>query len=489
MDDQQRVNDQQRVDERQQMDEPRQDGRQSERKRGADERRRALDRAYELATGFLETLDHRPVWPPATYEEMLTAFGGELPDTGSDPVEVLEDLARRASPGISGIAGGRFFGFVIGGELPAALGADWLTSVWDQNAGLNSVAPAAAAAEIVAGQWIVEALGLPRGTAVGLATGAMMANYTCLSAARHAMLGRTGWDVNARGLFNAPRIRVFVGADRHDTIDRAVRFLGLGQDAVHVVPSDSEGRLETGALAKALESGTGPAVVCLQAGEVHTGAFDPFAEAIQVARAHDAWVHVDGAFGLWAAASPSLRHLTNGVAQADSWATDAHKTLNVPYDCGVAMVRDPSALVAGFGVEADYLIGTPGDPIERVPELSRRARGFPVWAALQSLGREGLAALVEQLCARATQMAAGLAQIPGVTVVNDVAYTQVLSSFGDDARTAEVGRRLLSEGTAVFTPATWHGQAVQRCSVSSWATTPGDVDKTIEAVRRVVADL
>jgi glutamate/tyrosine decarboxylase-like PLP-dependent enzyme len=452
-----------------------------------DDRHRALDRAYELAVGFLDTLEDRPVWPTAGYEEMLEALGGELPPTGSDPVDVLADLARRAGPGIAGIAGGRFFGFVIGGELPAALGADWLTSVWDQNAGLNSLTPAAAAAETVAGQWIVHALGLPRETAVGLVTGAMMANYTCLSAARHAMLARNGWDVNRRGLFDAPQIRVLVGRDRHDTIDRAVRFLGLGQDAVRVVDSDSQGRLEADALASVLDSSSGPAIVCLQAGEVHTGAFDPFLDAIEIARRHDAWVHVDGAFGLWAAASPRLRHLTRGMAEADSWATDAHKTLNVPYDCGVALVRDPAALVAGFGVEADYLIGAAGDPMERVPELSRRARGFPVWAALQSLGRDGLTALVDQLCARATQMSAGLAQIPGVTVVNDVAYTQVLTSFGGDARTAEVGRRLLAEGTAVFTPATWRGQAVQRCSVSSWATTPADVDRTVEAVRRVAA--
>jgi glutamate/tyrosine decarboxylase-like PLP-dependent enzyme len=454
-----------------------------------DDRHKALARAYELAAGFLDTLDDRPVWPRATYEEMLEALGGELPADGFDPVDVVEDLARRADPGIAGIAGGRFFGFVIGGELPAALGADWLTSVWDQNAALNSLTPSAAAAETVAGRWIVDALDLPRGTGVGLVTGGMMANYTCLSAARHAVLARHGWDVNGRGLFEAPRVRVVVGRDRHDTIDRAVRYLGLGQDAVREVASDSQGRLESAALASVLGADAGPAVVCLQAGEVHTGAFDAFVEAIEIARSHDAWVHVDGAFGLWAAASPRLRHLTDGVAEADSWATDAHKTLNVPYDCGVALVRDPTALVAGFAVEADYLIGGAGDPMERVPELSRRARGFPVWAALRSLGRDGLAALVEQLCARATQMASGLAEIPGVEVVNEVAFTQVMTSFGDDARTAEAGRRLLAEGTAVFTPATWRGRAVQRCSLSSWATTPADVDRTVDAVRRVAATL
>jgi len=454
-----------------------------------DDRQRALTRAYELATGFLDGVDDRPVWPRATYEEMLQALGGELPGGGSDPVEVVAELARLADPGLAGIAGGRFFGFVIGGELPAALGADWLTSVWDQNAGLNSMAPSAAAAEVVAGRWIVDALGLPAGTAAGLVTGAMMANYTCLSSARRAVLARHDWDVGKRGLFDAPRVRVVVGRDRHDTIDRAVRFLGLGLDAVREVDTDSQGRLDTGALASVLAAGSGPVIVCLQAGEVHTGAFDPFDEAIEIAHGHDAWVHVDGAFGLWAAASPRLRHLTDGIAAADSWATDAHKTLNVPYDCGVALVRDPAALVSEFGVHADYLIDGAGDPTERVPELSRRARGFPVWAALRSLGRDGLAALVDQLCARATQMATGLAQIPGVEVVNEVVFTQVMTSFGDDARTAEIGRRLLAGGEAVFTPATWRGHGVQRCSLSSWATTAADVERTVEAVRRVAATL
>jgi glutamate/tyrosine decarboxylase-like PLP-dependent enzyme len=317
----------------------------------------------------------------------------------------------------------------------------------------------------------------------------MMANFTCLSAARHAVLARQGWDVNRRGLGGAPPVRVAVGRDRHDTIDLAVRYLGLGQQAVVEVDSDEQGRLRPESLAAALDHGSGPVIVCLQAGEVHTGAFDPFDEAIEVARRHGAWVHVDGAFGLWAAASPRFGHLTSGLAEADSWATDAHKTLSVPYDCGLALVREEAALVASFGVEADYLIGGTGDPMERVPELSRRARGFPVWAALRSLGTEGLAALVEQLCDRAARMAKGLARIPGVEVVNDVAFTQVLAAFGDDARTVEAGRRLLADGTAAFTPASWRGRAVQRCSVSSWATTPDDVDRTLEAVRRVAEAL
>jgi len=451
-----------------------------------DGRAETVARAHELAVDYIRGLDERPVWPRASYEQMLAAFDGALPASGSDPVTVVEDLARRADPGLVGSAGGRFFGFVIGGALPGALGADWLTSVWDQNAGLNALTPAAAAAEVVAGRWIVDALGLPEGTAVGLVTGGMMANYTCLSAARHAVLAHVGWDVVQRGLFDAPRVRVLVGRDRHDTVDRAVRYLGLGQEAVTAVESDAQGRINPTALSTALEAGTGPAIVCLQAGQVHTGAFDPFTEAIDVAKEHDAWVHIDGAFGLWAAASPRLRHLVAGMGQADSWATDAHKTLNVPYDCGVALVRDPAALVAGFGVEADYLIGGAGDPMERVPEFSRRARGFPVWAALRSLGSAGLAELVETLCERAGQMAAGLAALEGAEVLNDVVFTQVMTSYGDDERTAEVGRRLLAEGTAVFTPATWRGRAAQRCSVSNWATTEADVEQTVDAVRRVL---
>jgi glutamate/tyrosine decarboxylase-like PLP-dependent enzyme len=454
-----------------------------------DDRRRTLARAHELATGFLSTIDERPVWPRASYQQMLEAFGGDLPAQGDDPLDVLADLAARADPGIAGTAGGRFFGFVVGGQLPVALGADWLTSVWDQNAGLNSLTPAAAAAETVAGAWIVAALGLPAGTGVGLVTGGMMANYTCLSAARHVVLARHGWDVNGRGLFGAPRVRVVVGRDRHDTIDRAVRFLGLGQDAICEVDTDSQGRLQPAGLTSVLSAGAGPVIVCLQAGEVHTGAFDPFTEAIAIAHSHHAWVHVDGAFGLWAAASPRLRHLTQGMATADSWATDAHKTLNVPYDCGVALVADPAHLVAVFGVEVDYLIEAAGDPTSRVPEFSRRARGFPLWAALRSLGRDGLGALIDQLCARASQMAAGLALIPGVEVVNEVVFTQVMTSFGDQGRTAEAGRRLLAGGEAVFTPAIWRGQSVQRCSVSSWSTTAADVERTLDAVRAVAATL
>ena len=303
------------------------------------------------------------------------------------------------------------------------------------------------------------------------------------------MLDRDGWDVAARGLFEAPRVRVVVGRHRHDTIDRAVRYLGLGQDSVVEVDTDGEGRISVTSLESVLASGDGPTIVCLQAGEVHSGAFDDFAAAIPVARRYDAWVHVDGAFGLWAAAVAVVRALTAGMADADSWATDAHKTLNVPYDSGLAIVRDPAALVAGFGVEADYLIGAAGDPMERVPEFSRRARGFAVWAALRSLGRDGLTDLVDRLCARPLVLAKGFEEVDEVEVVNDVVFTQVMFRLSTDERTAELGRRLLADGTCVVTPAVWGGRAVQRCAVSNWSTSEADVAATVDAVRRVVAGL
>jgi glutamate/tyrosine decarboxylase-like PLP-dependent enzyme len=450
---------------------------------------RALRAAQRIAEEFLAGLDERPVWPRATFDEMLAAFDGALPDEGADPVAVVEELAATADVGLSGNVGPRFFGFVIGGALPAARGADLLTGVWDQNAGINSLTPAAAAVEVVAGRWAVDALGLPAGSTVGFVTGGMMANYSCLSAARHSVLAQAGWDVAARGLFEAPRVRAVVGRYRHDTVDRAVRYLGLGQDSVVEVDTDGEGRVSTSSLEAALAAGEGPAIVCLQAGEVHTGAFDDFAAAVPVARRYDAWVHVDGAFGLWAAASPSYRHLTLGLDAADSWATDAHKTLNVPYDSGLAIVRDPTALAAGFGVEADYLIGAAGDPMERVPEFSRRARGFAVWAALRSLGRHGVSALVDRLCATAGMLAKGFEEIDEVEVVNDVVFTQVMFRLATDERTSEAGRRLLADGTCVVTPAVWHGRAVQRCAVSNWSTTEADVARTVDAVRRVVAGL
>lgn len=454
-----------------------------------DERLSCLERAFELSQEFLEHVDERPVWPVATYDEMLTALGGPVPEAPSSPVDVVDLLARAADPGLVAIPGGRFFGFVIGGALPAALAADWLTSVWDQNAGLSSLTPAAAAAETVATGWLLDVLGLPPEAAIGFVTGGQMANYTCLAAARTAVLTAAGWDVNQRGLFGAPPVAVVVGEQRHDSVDIAVRYLGLGADAVVVVRSDDQGRMLPDALERTLADLSGPTIVCLQAGEVHTGAFDPFGQLIPVARESGAWVHVDGAFGLWAAADPRSRHLTAGLEGADSWATDAHKTLNVPYDSGLAIVRESAHLGAAFGVHADYLIGGVGDPLDRTPEFSRRARGFPVWAALRSLGRSGVADLVADLCARAKQLADGLRRLPGTEVLNDVTFTQVMVGFGSDERTREVGRRLLADGTAAITPAQWRGRAVQRCSMSSWATTETDIDRTLAAVARILREV
>jgi glutamate/tyrosine decarboxylase-like PLP-dependent enzyme len=454
--------------------------------------RELLDRVVESADRFLGSLDDRPVWARAGYDEMLDALGGPLPDDPSDPAEVVADLARRAEPGLTATPSGRFFGFVIGGVHPAALGADWLTSAWDQNAGLTALAPANAACEAVAAGWLLELLGLPPTASMGYVTGGMQANFTCLGAARHAVLARAGWDVERRGLAGAPRVRVIAGADRHDTIDLSLRYLGLGTDAIVEVGSDDQGRIDLDGLARALDAGTGPTIVCLQAGEVHTGAFDPLGPAADLSHDHGAWVHVDGAFGLWAGAAgdPAIRALAAGADRADSWATDGHKTLNVPYDCGFAVVRDRMAHRAAFGVHGAYLISTDaGDPLELVPEFSRRARGFPVWAVLRALGRRGVADVVDGLCRNARRFAEGVAAVAGATVLNDVAFTQVLLAFEDDDTTRDVGGRVLADGTAVLTPSTWRGRAVLRCSVSNWSTTDDDVDRTVAALARIVADV
>jgi len=451
-----------------------------------DEREGALDAARQGAADFFASIDDRPVWPRASLDDMLAEFGGPLPDEGTDAAQLVTDLARRADPGLVAIPGGRFFGFVIGGTLPAALGADWLVSAWDQNSGSSTMTTATVALERVAGAWLCELLGLPSGASVGFVTGAQVSNFVCLAVAQHAVLRRVGWDLTERGLREAPRVRLVVGEHRHGSVDRAARFCGIGSQELVVVAADDQGRMIPAALAAALEgSDASPTIVCLQAGEVHTGAFDPFDELIPIARAHDAWVHIDGAFGLWAAASARLRALVTDVGAADSWTTDAHKTLNVPYDCGMAIVRDPADSIAMFRTGGDYLMYTGLDPWDVTPELSRRARGVPVWAALRSLGRAGVSALVDRLHDNALAMAAGLRGIDGVTVVNDVPYTQVMFRLDDDAATRALGAAILTEGTAAVTGAEWQGRAVLRCSMSSWATTPSDIDRTLEAFRRL----
>ena len=450
----------------------------------------ALDRAVVHAKEWLESLPDRPVPPRMSADQIAPSFAGPLPDGPTDPAEVVDLLAALAEPGLMAIPGGRFFGWVMGGTLPAALAADWLTSAWDQNAGMRYATPAAATAEEAAGGWLLELLGLPAGADVGFVTGATMANFSGLAAARQQVLAQAGWDVNALGLNGCPPVRVLVGAERHDTIDLALRYLGLG--APISVAADEQGRIRIDALAAALDAGSGPTIVCLQAGNVHSGAFDPIAEAVALTHAQGGpgqrpWVHVDGAFGLWAAATPTLRRLVPGLADADSWATDAHKTLNVPYDCGIVIVAQPEALRAALGVHASYLIaanGGPGDPYEKVPELSRRARGIPVWAALRSLGRDGVADLVDRLAQHARAIAAGIEAIDGAQVLNDVVFTQVCVAFEDDERTRAVTAQLLADGTAWMSGSRWRGRDVLRVSVSNWSTDADDVERSVDAVRR-----
>jgi glutamate/tyrosine decarboxylase-like PLP-dependent enzyme len=443
----------------------------------------ALERAREHAMTWLGSLDERPVPPTVDTDEMVRRLG-DLPDGPTPSADVVDLLAETCEPGLVAIPSGRFFGMVIGGALPAALGADWLTSAWDQNVGLRALTPAASAAEEVAGRWLTDLLGLPVDAAVGFVTGATMANFTCLAAARDSVLRRAGLDATA-GLAGLPRVRVLVGAERHPSVDLPLRFLGLGDP--DVVPADERGRIDPDALANALAAADGPTIICLQAGNIHSGDFDPFAECVASAHERGAWVHVDGAFGLWAAASPRWRDAVAGLADADSWATDAHKTLNVPYDSGLAVVRDADALATSMAMHGDYLIQASGDPQERTPELSRRARGFAVWAALRSLGRSGVVDLVERLAGHARAFAEGAREIPGCEVLNDVVFTQVCLAFGEDERTRAVAAALLEDGTTWMSGSRWHDRAIVRISVSNWSTTEDDVRRSLDALRRAAA--
>ena len=445
---------------------------------------RALDRASHHVRAWLASMPDRSVPPRATADELAAGLAGPLPELPSDPEDVVDMLAELVEPGLMAMPSGRFFGWVIGGALPAALAADWLTSAWDQNTGMRYATPGTVAAEEAAAGWLVDLLGLPVDSDVGFVTGATMANFSGLAAARQAVLTDRGWDLDRRGLTGAPGVRVLVGEERHGTVDLALRYLGLG--APTAVAADDQGRVRLDALADELTNAPGPTIVCLQAGNLHSGAFDPISQACALAHEHEAWVHVDGAFGLWAAASPGLRHLLDGHQSADSWATDAHKTLNVPYDCGVVVVKRPSALRDAFGMHASYLVHAegPGDPLDKVPELSRRARGVPVWAALRSLGRSGVADLVDRLARHARSLADGIAEIPGAEILNDVVYTQVCVAFGDDERTRAVTARVLADGTAWMSGSRWRDRDVLRISVSNWSTDEDDVAASVAAVRR-----
>src|SRR2546421_2277121 len=406
-----------------------------------------------------------------------------LPEAPTDTVTVVEELARDVEPGLTQMGGGRYFGFVIGGSVPAALAADWLTSAWDQNAGLALPTPAAAVVEEVAGRWVKELLGLPVHASFAFVTGCQMAHATALLAARHHVLMEAGHDVERDGLTGAPPIAVVAGAKRHGTLDRALRFVGLGASCVRPVAVDDQGRMLIDELRAELARTTGPTIVCSQAGEGSTGAFDDIDAVAELAREHGAWHHVDGAFGLWAAASPELRHLTAGIERADSWATDAHKWLNVPYDNGIAFCAHPESHQAALGIRSVYLVFAEDgrEPLDWTPEHSRRARGFTVYAAVRSLGRSGVADLVERCCARARDIAAGLTELPGCEILNDVVLNQVLLRFEDDEATDAVVAAVQASGEAWMGGTTWAGRRAIRISVSDWQPSEDDVQRTLVA--------
>jgi glutamate/tyrosine decarboxylase-like PLP-dependent enzyme len=449
------------------------------------DRSAGLDAAMRHAVAYLGGLDTRPVAARVDAGAVREALGGPLPEHGQDPSAVIDALAAGADAGLVASAGPRHFGFVLGGALPAALAADWLVSAWDQNAAFHALSPAAAAIEQITAEWALDLFGLPADAGVGFVTGGQGANTTCLAAARHAVLGRVGWNVEDDGLIGAPPIQIVCGEQAHATIDTALRQLGLGAATPVRIPADDQGRMRPAALAETLSAADGPAIVCAQAGNVATGAFDAFGPIADACAARGAWLHVDGAFGLWAAASPALRHLTGALERADSWAVDAHKWLNVPYDGAMAIVADADALTAAMSLAGPYLVADPGqrDNTNYVPESSRRARVVPIYAALRSLGRIGIAELVDRNCAQARRMAAKLATIPGARIVNDVVLNQVLLELpgGDDANRAAVSA-IQRDGTCWLGGTTWAGRFVLRVSVSNWSTTDDDIDISAEAI-------
>ncbi|WP_394846832.1 aminotransferase class V-fold PLP-dependent enzyme [Pendulispora brunnea] len=454
-----------------------------------------LQAAFDAATQYLEHVADRPVARPVAASTLRERLGGPLADAGEDPSEVIRALASHVDAGLVASAGPRYFGFVIGGSLPAALAADWLTAVWDQNAALYLTSPAASVVETVVAEWLLDLLGLPASASVGLVTGGQMANFSGLAAARDEVLRRLDWDVEERGLAAAPRITVVVGAEAHATIYTALRFLGIGREQVRVVEADEQGRMRSAALQSTLAACTGPVIVCAQAGCVNTGAFDPLGEIAQLAHARGAWLHVDGAFGLWAAASTSKRALVAGAAEADSWAIDGHKWLNVPYDCGISIVRDSAAHARALrNARAAYLVGAAGgerDGQDWGPESSRRARAFPIYAALRSLGRRGVSDLVDRCCAHAADLAGRLRTLEGATVLNEVVLNQVLVRFhAPDIDAGEFTRMVIrhvqEEGTCWLGPTSWHGTTAMRISVSNWQTTAHDMGLTFASIARAV---
>ncbi|HET7011992.1 MAG TPA: aminotransferase class V-fold PLP-dependent enzyme [Anaerolineales bacterium] len=439
----------------------------------------------EKAVAYRRSLLHRTVAPTADALQALARYDEPMPDSPSDDEKVIAMLDELGSPATMASAGGRFFGFVVGSSLPVTVAANWLATAWDQNAGLVILAPIAARLEEVSGRWLIDLFGLPRNSGFGFVTCATQANFSGLAAARHALLARRGWNVEAQGLFGAPEIRVIVGDEVHVSVLKALSLLGLGRERVVRVPVDNQGRMRADAL-PLLDDST---IVCLQAGNVNTGAFDPAADIIQRARSAGAWVHVDGAFGLWAAAAPGHRELLQGYGEADSWATDAHKWLNAPYDCGIVFAREPQQLHAAMSVGAAYLVeGQTREPFHYTPDFSRRARGVEVWAALRSLGRTGLAELIDRTCRHARRFADGL-RAAGFEVLNEVVLNQVLVGFGDAEMTRRVIAGIQDEGTCWCAGTVWQGRTAMRISVSSYATTDEDVELSLQAMIRMAREI
>jgi glutamate/tyrosine decarboxylase-like PLP-dependent enzyme len=459
----------------------------------------ALHRALEHATRYLDDLDRRPVNATVGLDELRARLGGALPEQGTDPADVIDELVANTEGGHLGSAGGRFFAWVIGGALESALAADWLTSAWNQNAALFSTGPAAAVVEEVAGSWLKESLGLPADASFALTTGCQLAHFTCLAAARYAVLRDVDWNVNERGLFDAPTIRVLVSEQRHGSVDRALRYLGLGNENIIAVPTNAAGQIDVASFKQLLTREGGPKIVVLNAADLNIAALDDFNELIPLARDHGAWVHIDGAFGLMARASRSQRPLTAGLERAQSWATDGHKWLNVPFDCGFAFVRDRSAHRASMTISANYITveGRARDEIDWNPEWSRRSRGFTVYAAIKELGRAGLEDLIDRSCAHARAIVVGIGQVPGAEVLWKPQLNQGLVRFLDrrpgaseadhDARTDAVIAAINATGEAFFSGTTWRGKRAMRVSVVNWRTSESDVARTINAVASVLA--